>query len=71
MVRRSRLADSLRIFAVRGLAVLREKSPILMRRWVFEMVEGGEVPQEEAVGVGALDEFQVAGLAGFDDAGGG
>lgn len=38
---------------------------------VFEVLEGGEVAEEEAVGVGALDEFEVAGFAGFDDAWGG
>jgi hypothetical protein len=38
---------------------------------VFVVLEGGEVTEEEAVGFGAFDEFEVAGFAGFEDTGGG
>ena len=38
---------------------------------IFVVVERGEVSQKQAVGFGALDEFKVTGLAGFEDARGG
>ena len=38
---------------------------------VFVVIERGEVAKQESVGFGSLDEFQVTGLAGLEDARGG